>query len=184
MAYRSGTYAAFHAAGTSDPTASDIKYYNLLRAWRERDDYEFRFINSHEKAEVRDSSSRETLRRRLAERLRNSRNMVLILGETTRFDTDWVPYEISYAIDGCAIPIIAAYPGYRAILNPASHRTKWPRALADRIDDGTAYVIHVPFKREPLNAAIAQFDHDNLPTDGLTYYLRETYRNKFGIDPD
>ena len=30
----------------------------------------------------------------LPERLRNSRNMVLIVGETTRFDTDWVPFEI------------------------------------------------------------------------------------------
>ena len=52
-------------------------------------------IHSHDKASsVRDSSKRETLRRSLPERLRNSRNMVLIVGETTRFDTYWVPFEI------------------------------------------------------------------------------------------
>jgi len=28
MAYHNGTYVAFHAGGTTDPTASDIKYYN------------------------------------------------------------------------------------------------------------------------------------------------------------
>src|SRR4051812_34591363 len=100
MAYRNGTYVAFHAAGTSDPTASDIKYYNLLKAWHVREECDFSFVNSHEKTDaVRDSSRRETLRQRLAERLRNSKNMILILGQTTRFDLDWVPFEIEYAID-------------------------------------------------------------------------------------
>src|SRR5258706_15113466 len=105
MAYRSGTYVAFHAAGTSDPTDSDIKYYNLLKAWHKDDDNDFYFVNSHDKAAaVRDGSKRETHRRGLSERLRNSKNMVLILGKTTRFDTDWVPFESSYAVDTCEIP--------------------------------------------------------------------------------
>src|SRR5713101_1705961 len=119
MTYRTGTYVAFHAAGTSDPTASDMKYYNLLRAWHEDDDCDFHFVNSHDKAAaVRDSSSKQRLRDVLAERLRNSKNMILILGKTTRFDTDWVPFEITYAVDTCEIPIIAAYPAYAYIRNP------------------------------------------------------------------
>ena len=56
MAYRSGTYVAFHTEGTSDPAASDIKYYSLMRAWTELKDAEFSFVNSHQKAvAVRDS---------------------------------------------------------------------------------------------------------------------------------
>ncbi len=63
MAYRSGTYVIFYAAGTSDPTASDMKYYNLLRAWHVRTDNDFRFVNSHEKAAaIRDSSNRARVR--------------------------------------------------------------------------------------------------------------------------
>ena len=181
MAYRSGTYVAFHAAGTSDPTASDMKYYNLLRAWHVRDDNDFTFVNSHDKAAaVRDSSSKQRLRDVLAERLRNSKNMILILGKTTRFDTDWVPFEIAYAIDTCELPIIAAYPEYQYIQNPQSHAAEWPLALAQRIQNGTARVIHVPFKREPLADAISQFSHDSLPTSGLSYYSREAYAS-FGI---
>ncbi len=89
MAYRNGTYVAFHADGTSEPTESDMKYYNLLRAWHVRDDNDFQFVNSHDKtAAVRDSSSRDTLRRRLVERLNNSKNMILIIGKTTWQDTD------------------------------------------------------------------------------------------------
>src|SRR5712671_6875462 len=111
MAYRSGTYIAFHAAGNNIPGGkSDIDYYNLLCAWDANKHHEFKLVNSHEKASaVRDSSRRTTLRESLLERLRNSRNMVLIIGETTRYDTDWVPFEIEKAVDAYGLPIIVAY---------------------------------------------------------------------------
>ena len=183
MAYRNGTYVAFHANGTAEPTESDMKYYNLLKAWKVRSDGEFEFVNSHDKtAAVRDSSSRETLRARLAERLRNSKNMLLIIGDTTRFDTDWVPFEIEYAVDTCKIPIIAAYPQYEYILRPGDLRPLWPAALAKRIDNGTAHVIHIPFKQAPLTDALPRFAPDALPVGGgLTYYSPDAYRS-FGIN--
>ena len=183
MAYRNGTYVAFHAAGTSDPTASDMKYYNLMRAWNELKDTEFSFVNSHEKAAaVRDSSSRQRLRDVLAERLRNSRNMVLVLGKTTRFDTDWVPFEISYAVDTCEIPIIATYPAYEWIRAPQLLKSEWPAALAERIQSETAHVIHVPFKQAVLVDAIGQFDHNAYPTGkGLGFYSDKAYA-AFGIN--
>jgi len=93
MAYRNGTYIAFHANGMTDPTASDIKYYNLLKAWTQLGDDNFSFINSHDKtASVRDSSLRETLKTRLVTRLKNSKHILLIVGKTTIEDTDWVPF--------------------------------------------------------------------------------------------
>ena len=33
MAYRNGTYVAFHAQGTNLPGKSDMDYYNLMTAW-------------------------------------------------------------------------------------------------------------------------------------------------------
>lgn len=182
MAYRSGTYVAFHAAGTSDPTVSDMKYYRMLTAWHEHDGIEFRLIDSHEKAAaVRDGSSKDRLKTVLSERLRNSRNMVLILTDATRLDADWVPFEISYAVDTCELPIIAAYPNYEYIQAPAELAALWPKALADRIWAETAHVIHMPFKREPLKDAVGQFSHDALPKGiGLGVYSREAYAS-FGI---
>lgn len=182
MAYRNGTYIAFHANGTDMPANSDIKYYNLLKAWSAKSDDNFAMVNSHEKASaVRDSSTKETLKASLLLRLRNSRNMVLIVGDTTRFDDDWVPLEIEYAIDTYEIPIIATYPGYGKILNPKALSGLWPLALADRIADDSAKVIHIPFKKEPLADAIDQFTHDNPPKASLTYYSAEAYRN-WGIE--
>lgn len=176
MAYRNGTYVAFHAQGTSLPGKSDMDYYNLMKAWTAKTDDDFTMINSHDKASaVRDSSRRATLRVSLLERLRNSRNMVLIVGDSTRFDTDWVPFEIEQAVDSYGIPIIAAYPGYGPILVPALLGELWPQALRVRISDGSARVIHIPFKKPPLADAIRQLGPTNPPPDGLSYYTRETY---------
>jgi hypothetical protein len=96
-----------------------MKYYNLLKAWTAKTDDDFSFINSHDKtASVRDSSLKETLRRRLVERMQNSKHLLLILGVTTKQDTDWVPFEIEYAIDTCKIPLIVAYTTTETIVDP------------------------------------------------------------------
>lgn len=177
MAYRSGTYVAFHAGSTTDPTISDIKYYNTLKMWSVNKNIEFRLINSHEKTSaVRDTSSKVTLRRALVTRLNNSKNMLLILTNSTKEDVDWVPFEISYAIDSCDIPIIAAYPDFISILAPAKLSNYWPSALSTRITNGTAKVIHIPFKKDPILDAIEQFCVNNkgYPTNGYGFYNRET----------
>lgn len=182
MAYRNGTYVAFHAEGTSDPTDSDQRYYRILEAWKGSDKLEFTWVNSHEKtAAVRDTSKRETLAGRLKERLSCSRNMLLIIGPTTRLDNDWVPFEIRHAIETYEIPIIAAYPGYGPIFQPTQLRPLWPAALSTRIDNGTAHVIHVPFKLEPIKDAIDQFDHNKYPLNGgLGWYSVDAYKS-FGL---
>lgn len=182
MAYRNGTYIAFHAEGNPDPTASDIKYYRTLKMWHANDGIEFKFVNSHDKASaVRDYSRAETIKRSLRVRLDNSKNMVLIIGQRTKFDTDFVPYEISYAIDRCRIPIIAAYTGQRMIQNPNNLRPLWPEALRIRIDNGTASVIHIPFNRNAIDDAISQFNYNKLPAGGgLGIYSSDAYRS-FGI---
>ena len=183
MAYRNGTYVAFHAAGTNLPGKSDMDYYNLLKAWTARTDDDFTMINSHDKASaVRDASLRSTLRKSLLERLRNSKNMVLIIGETTYQDTDWVPFEIEQAIDTYEIPIIASYTiSERPIREPKALSNYWPNALKLRINNDTANVIHIPFKKEALKDAISQFSHSSPPKGrGLGVYNDEAYR-AFGI---
>lgn len=177
MAHRNGTYIAFHAEGKTDPTASDIKYYRTLKMWHENDDIDFRFVNSHEKQKaVSDSASKQAIKASLMKRLDHSKNMILILGKTTRLDTDFVPFEIRYAVDTCKIPIIVAYTQYSSILNPESHRDEWPAALAERIDNQTARAIHIPFKRNALDDAISRFTAQNPPGGSLVHYTREGHQ--------
>ena len=104
--------------------------------------------------------------------------MVLIIGKTTREDTDWIPFEIRYAVDEYEIPIIAAYTGYERIMAPAELSFLWPAALNSRIGNGSAHVIHVPFKQAPLTDAIGQFSHDFYPKGGgLGFYSKEAYKS-------
>ena len=177
MAYRNGTYIAFHAQGTNLPGKSDMDYYNLMRAWSAHPDDDFAMVNSHEKAwAVRDSSKRTTLRNSLLERLRNSKNMVLIIGDTTRLDTDWVPFEIQQAVDSYGLPIIAVYPAFDYIMAPAVLRPLWPKAFQERIDGKKVRAIHIPFKKTPIMDAIGRFDHNSPPATAQNYYNRDAYQ--------
>ncbi len=178
MAYRNGTNIAFHANGTNFPINSDIKYYNLIKAWCNKTDDCFNIVNSHEKnAAVRDTSSKETLKRRLRERLNNSKNMLLIVGETTKLDLDWVPFEIEYAVDLCKIPLIVTYIGYTKISAPKKLSHLWPFALKTRIENESAKAIHIPFRKEAIYDATSQFTYAKYPIGGgLGIYSDDTYK--------
>ena len=121
---------------------------------------------------------KETLKRALVTRLRNSKQFLLILTHTTKYDTDWVPFEISYAVDNCKLPLILAYPGHTSILAPAELFSYWPQALKTRIINGSARAIHIPFRKEPVLDALSQFDilNTGYPTDGYGYYDRKTHQ--------
>ena len=100
-----------------------------------------------------------------------------ILTADTKSDTDWLPFEIAHAVDECQMPIIAAYPDYDSILAPAQLSNYWPQALASRIKNGTARVIHIPFKIPTVLDAVDQFDVGNTdyPTNGYGFYSREAH---------
>jgi hypothetical protein len=108
--------------------------------------------------------------------------LLLIVGGTTREDTDWIPFEIAFAVDECRIPIIATYiVTTRPIIRPFADTdlaSFWPAALRARIEDGSAGVIHVPFQREPVRAAVARFDQEHFPKGGgLGWISEDAYRS-------
>lgn len=201
MAYRNGTYVAFDGCGTSDPTVGDMKYYALLQAWNKAEKYDFQFSDSHKKTySVRDTSLMEaTLKPRLLERMSKSKNMLLILSESTSWNRGLLNYEIEKAVDYYKIPLIVAYPGktnvlygekrwyelyyeymnYRSVLyrRPIHVDKLWPKALSQRITNGTARCIHIPFKMELIDNALKQFTcfTNNLSSSRCTY-KREVYQ--------
>ncbi|MGG0655937.1 TIR domain-containing protein [Rummeliibacillus pycnus] len=182
MAYRNGTYVAFDGQATTDPTKSDMKYYGLLQRWNQNKSNTLSFSDSHKKThQVRDTSSKLTLQRRLIERLGNSKNMLLILSDDTSWDRGMLNFEIEKAVDKFSLPIIVAYTGYNYILDPKSFSSKWPKELTARISNGTARCIHIPFKEKAIMSAISQFSihgtGDNILTGSLNYYSRSAYQN-------
>ncbi|WP_042167662.1 TIR domain-containing protein [Paenibacillus gorillae] len=180
MAYRNGTYVAFDGNATTNPTEGDMKYYGLLQNWNASNKFELSFSDSHKKTyQVRDNSTIKTLQSRLLDRMKNSKNMLLIISKDTNWDRGMLNFEIEKAIEYYNIPIIVTYPGFMSILHPASHKNKWPKALNERIENKTAKCIHIPFKEKAIAAAVSQFSIHN-KEDELTlplhYYSEETYR--------
>ena len=95
MAYRNGTYIAFDGNDTTDPTRSDMKYYGLLQAWNKDRNNTLSFSDSHKKTyQVRDSSTIKTLQNRLLERMRSSKNMLIIISKDTSWDRGMLNFEI------------------------------------------------------------------------------------------
>lgn len=177
MANRTGTYVAFDGLAETDPTRSDFRYYGTIQAWCKNTNIEFNITNSHDKTyAVRDSSLKATLYARIQERLRASKNMLVILTKDTRHTGSVLSYEIEQAIDNYKIPLIIAYPNFSSILNVNSHRDVWPKSLADRINKDGIEAIHIPFKREAILEAISRFyvNGEHL-SSGKEHYNREAY---------
>jgi hypothetical protein len=177
MVNRTGTYFGFDGLGEADPSKSDYKFYATVQGWAAGKHIDFKFVNSHEKASaVRDSSKRATLEASIMQRLRASKNMVVILSDDTRKSGSMFSFEIEKAVDTYDLPLIIAHTGYVSILDPGALSNRWPSTLQTRINNGNATAIHIPFKKEAILNAIGQFtvNSSNL-TGGLNYYNRETY---------
>lgn len=76
MAYRNKTFVSF--------ASEDITSYRLMTAWKANKKIDFNFQDAHDLNTALDTSQPETIRRRLRERLANTKQVVLLLGDDTR----------------------------------------------------------------------------------------------------
>jgi hypothetical protein len=167
MTYRNGNYTAFYVAepfSTSTLGAhatKDFCYYNTLKMWKGKDD-KFPFIDSHDKTySVRDGSDWEsTLKPRLRERLRNSKNIILFLSTST-IESRALREEIDYGINDQGLPIIVVYPEYKTKEELVLDGTLRPEVKAlwanipvfkDSMD--RVPTLHVPMSLEVITDAL------------------------------
>ena len=166
--YRNGNYSAFYVDEpfTDDALGAystpDFVYYQMLCMWKGLD-YDFPFIDSHMKNyNVRDGSDWEsTLKPRLHERLRSSKNIVLFLSSVTR-NSRALREEVDYGINTCGLPVIVVYPdfkSYRDIVNGdhLSHKVVdlWEQLPKFRDSKDAVACVHVPIAKEYIVKALA-----------------------------
>lgn len=145
MAYRNKTYVAFDGD-------KDIKYYNLMKAWKQNDDTDFNFYDAHDINNAKDTSTEDTIKRKLRERMNNSKVFVLLVGESTKNLYKFVRWEIETALN-LDLPIIAVN------LNGSKKQDdKCPPILKNEL------AIYIPFK-----ASILQYALENWPSSHSTY---------------
>ena len=99
MAYRNKVYVCFDGD-------KDIHYYRLMKAWHQSDHTTFSFFDAHELNKARDTSQEWSIKAQLRERLKNSKTLVVLIGESTRYLTKFVRWEMEQAI-AMGMPIIA-----------------------------------------------------------------------------
>lgn len=159
MGYRNGIYVAFNGCGTTHPTDSDIKYFNMLKAWSENKSIDFSFVDSHQKTyKVLDTSTKKTLLNRLNERMSKSKLLFLIVTDRTKNSSDVVDHEIIRAIDNDEIPVVVAYTDKEIIKNVSSEmKAKLPKSLQDRIKENKCKILFIPYKRKAIDAAFKAF---------------------------
>ena len=142
MSYRNKTYVAFDAD-------SDMDYYKIMKMWHASDNIDFRFHNAHDSNNLNDGSSDETIRRKLRERMNNTKQMVVLVGESTKDLYKFVRWEIEIAIS-MQIPIVAANLDKTDEISD-----KTPPILKN-----SAYFVTVPFRAKAIKYAL-----DNFPAE-------------------
>ena len=169
MAYRNGNYSAFYVrepfneGNLGAHATRDFVYYNLLRAWKEKDS-NFPFIDSHGKTyDVRDGSDWEkTLKPRIRQRLRDSKNIVMFLSSVTK-SSRALREEVEYGIEQQGLPVIAVYPEYGEesdirICSSGQIRKQirdlWDKLPKFRDLKGNVPVLHVPMKKARIKRGL------------------------------
>lgn len=171
MANRNGNYAAFYVAEPFNASAlgahatKDFCYYNMLRAWKGKE-ASFPFNDSHDKTyNVRDNSDWETtLKPRLRERLRFSKNIVLFLSANTA-NSRALREEIDYGINDQGLPVIVIYPEYDTkeslLMNGSlkqSVKDLWNKLPIFRDSMSKVPTLHVPIKKDIIETSLNDKD--------------------------
>lgn len=166
MAYRNKTYICFDGD-------EDMAYYNLMRAWKAQDNNTFNFYNAHDLNTARDSSQEESIKRQLRERFANSRLLLVLIGQKTRFLRKFVPWEMEVALR-LRLPIIG--------INLNGQRSRddlCPATIWDEL------VMYVSFNQRIIEFAMNGWpaQHEGLLVEGKSgpYYYNEGIYRQLGL---
>lgn len=142
MSYRNKTYVIFDGD-------NDMWAYAYMKGWKSNENMDFNFYDAHDLKPLSDRASEDTVKDRLMERFTNARQVIVIVGDSTKNLYKFVRWEIEIA-QKRDLPIIVV--NLNDLRQMDSDRC--PPIVRD------AYVVHVPFK-----AAIIQYALDNFPAE-------------------
>jgi len=142
MAYRNKVFVSFDGD-------NDIHYYRLMTAWKQNDSTPFNFYDAHDVNTALDTSTEDTIKRRLRERLVNSKVVISLIGEQTRYLHKFVRWELEQAVN-LNLPII----GVNLNGNKSLDSNRCPPVLRDEL------VVYISF-----NVNILQYALENWPDE-------------------
>lgn len=166
MGYRNKTYVSMDAD-------NDLKYYYLMKAWRQNDNTEFNFYDAHDINNILDKSE-ESIKAGLQERFRNTKVFVLLVGEHTRYLYKYVRWEIEEALKRKIPCIVVNLDGKRSM-----NSEKCPPIIRDEL------AIHISFNSKILQYALENWPEsdENYRKDGKkgAYYYKDEVYEQLGL---
>lgn len=140
MSYRNKTYVIFDGD-------EDMWAYRYMRGWKANENIAFDFFDAHDLKPLTDRAGEDTVKRRLRERLGNTKQAIVLIGEKTKNLYRFVRWELETCMN-LDIPII--------VVNLNGQRSQDENLCPPIIRD--EYVVHIPFKLK-----IIQYALDNFP---------------------
>jgi hypothetical protein len=165
VAYRNKTFVSF--------ASEDILSYRLMQAWNKNENIDFSFHDAHDLNTALDTSQPETIRRRLRERLSNTKQVVLLVGNRTRVvaadPSRFLYYEVETILDLDLPVVFANLNGVRV-----AERSRLPARLLG------SYTMSVSFQAKAIKKALDEFVDGYTATKatqkGPYQYKPEVYR--------
>lgn len=162
MGYKNKVYVSMDAD-------NDLKYYNLMKAWKQNDNTKFNFYDAHDINTILDKSE-ESIKAGLQERFRNTKVFVLLVGEHTKYLYKYVRWEIEQAIKRDIPCIVVNLNGKKSM-----DSERCPAIIREEL------AIHISY-----NAKILQYALENWPSSyeqykkegkkGAYYYKESVYK--------
>lgn len=143
MSYRNKTYICFDAD-------TDIWYYNAMKGWKENKKIDFNFHNAHDLNNLRDGSSEETIKRKLKERMKETKVLIVLIGENTKNLYRFVRWEQEIALE-MDLPIIAVNLNKKRDLDPLL----CPPIIRDKL------AIHIPYGIKIIKYALDNWQEEH-----------------------
>jgi hypothetical protein len=139
MAYRNKTYVIFDGD-------KDMWAYAYMLGWKKNENIDFDFFDAHDIGNITDRASEETVKAKLRERLRNTKQAIVLVGESTRNLYRFVRWEIETCLE-LGIPIVVVNLNKKRQMDP----DRCPPLLR-----GTA-AVHVSFNARIIQKALDDF---------------------------
>lgn len=139
MGYRNKTYVIFDGD-------EDIWAYRFMRGWKQSEHIDFDFYDAHELKPMAGTVSEDYVKRVLRERLRNTKQAVVLIGESTKNLYKFIRWELE-TCQSMGIPIVAVNLGGKRRMDPE---------ICPPILRGTP-TMHVAFKMKIIKFALDDF---------------------------
>jgi len=143
MTYRNKTYVAF--------ASEDITQYRLMTAWNKNEHIDFSFFDAHDVNNALDTSLPSTIKSRLRERLKNTKQAIVLASPAARTkagNNSYLTYELEVMLE-LQIPIVVSnLDGSRDVVLAST-----PQLLLDH-DRG---VLFTSFQPKILQFALNNF---------------------------